>query len=113
MSGLFGDKKVSPGAFDPRGTAARKMAVESLRNIANTEVRDATPSADEDRDVDAIAELLKGVDSPVAVAELAERLKWDSDRAATALARGGDRGRLTFVRSGGRTFVGLPAASAA
>ncbi len=113
MSGLFGDKKPSPGGFDPRGTAAQKMAVESFRNIANTEVREQTSRADEDPDVDAIAGLLKGVESPVAVAEVAERLKWDSDRAAGALARGGDRGRLTFVRSGKRTFVGLPPTPAA
>lgn len=110
MSGLFGDKKVSSSVYDPRGSAARKMAVESFRNIANTEVRDTAQNSGEDTDLDAIAELLKGVDSPVAVAEVAERLNWNSDRAAQALARGGDRGQLTFVRSGSRTFVGLPTA---
>jgi len=117
MSGLFGDKKsssgIASGLSDVRGTAARKMAVESFRNIADAKVWESAPSPEEDPDVDAIAALLKSADRPVAVAEVAERLSWDSDRAANALGRGGDRGRLTFVRSGNRTFVGLPTASAA
>jgi hypothetical protein len=89
------------------------MAVESFRNIANTEIAEPTSGVREDPDVEAIAEVLKNAERPVAVAELAERLSWDSDRAAQALARGGDSGRLTFVRSGNRTFVGLSTASAA
>jgi hypothetical protein len=113
MSGHFGDKKLSPGAPDPRGTAARRLAVESLINIAGASVGEAPSSAANDPEVGAIVELLKSVDRPVAVADVAERLKWDSERAAQALARGGDGGVLTFIRSGASTFVGLSTASAA
>jgi hypothetical protein len=62
-----------------------------------------------DPEIDAIAELLKGARMPVAVAEVAERLGWDSGRAADALSRGGASSRLTFMSSQGRTFVGLAA----
>ncbi len=109
MSGGFGDRKPSSSGYDPRGTATQKMAVESLKNIASFTVGERSSPPDDDPDVDAISTLLKDAHSPVAIAEVAERLGWDSGHAADALARGGDRGRLTFLRTGGRTFVGLPA----
>jgi len=108
---MFGSKKQSSGSLGPGGTAAQKLAVESFKNIANTDVGGLVESAAaaEDVDVDAIALLLKGAGVPVGVAEVAERLGWDSGRAADALSRGAMSGRLTFVSSQGRTFVGLPA----
>ncbi len=93
------------------------MAVESFKNIANAEVTvtggmgGAVSAPEPDADVDAIADLLKDASAPVAIADLTTRLGWDSGRTADALARGGDRGRLSFVRYGDRTFVGLPAFS--
>lgn len=108
---MFGSKKQSSGSLEAGGTAAQKLAVESFKNIANTEIGALVqgPAAAEDPEVDAIAELLKGASVPVAVAEVAERLGWDSGRAADALSRGATSGRLTFMSSQGRTFVGLPA----
>ena len=113
MSGLFGDRRLSSGVLDARGTAARKMAIDSFRNIADTTLGPSEADAARDRDVDAIVALLKKADQPVAVVEVAERLGWDSDRAAQALSYGGDRGLLTFVRTSPQTLVGLPAAQAA
>ena len=118
MSSLFGDRKLksSSSGFDPRGTATQKMAVESFLNIANTTIGGDVgggvglrrPLPAQDADVDAIIALVEGAKAPLAIAEMADRLRWDSDRAANALERGGDLGRLTFARDGGRTFVGLP-----
>jgi hypothetical protein len=108
--GLFGDKKGSSSVYDARGTAARKMAIESFKNIANTVVGgDAVMGPSPDPEVEAIERLLSNATTPVAIAEVAEQLNWDSGRAAEALTRGGDNDRLIFVKSGGRTFVGLPA----
>ena len=112
----FGSKKRSPGSFDVVGTAAQKLAVESFKNIANTDVsvavdRDAIGSPAPDPDVEAITALVRNAGAPVAVADVAAQLHWDSGRAAEALSRGGASGRLTFVASAGRTFVGLPAQS--
>ena len=111
----FGSKKRSPGSLDPGGTAAQKLAVESFKNIANTDIGGAVgggaaPRARAlDPDVDEIVALVRKAGAPVAVADVAVQLHWDSARAAEALARGGAGGRLIFVGSSGRTFVGLPA----
>jgi hypothetical protein len=112
----FGSKKRS-GSFDVGGTAAQKLAVESFKNIANTDVSiagtdGAIGSPTPDPDVEAITTLVKNAGVPIAVADVAAQLHWDSGRASKALSRGGASGRLTFVASAGRTFVGLPAQSA-
>jgi hypothetical protein len=96
--------------YDLRGSAARKLAVESLRNIANVSVSDAGSDVvgpDSDPEVAAIVGLLRGARKPLYVAEVAERLQWDSDRAANALARGGDSGVLAFSKDGDTTMVAL------
>jgi hypothetical protein len=92
------------------GKAAQKLAIESLRNIANVRVRDtdAEPAGpDTDTELAAIVGVLRGAGTPLAVAEVAERLRWDPDKTASALERGGLSGLLKFSRDGDRTTVAL------
>ncbi|MDQ2080436.1 hypothetical protein RA307_09610 [Xanthobacteraceae bacterium Astr-EGSB] len=105
----FGRKGRS-GDYDVRGSAAQKLAIESLRNIANVSVSDVgsapAPTAMDD-ELATIAEVLRGAGTALAVAAVAERLGWDSDKTANALARGGQTGVLKFSREGDRTTVAL------
>jgi hypothetical protein len=96
--------------YDLRGSAARKLAIESLRNIANVSVSDTGSEVvgpESDPEVAAIVGLLRGAAMPLPVAEVAERLQWNSDKAANALARGGESGVLTFSKDGNTTTVML------
>ena len=96
--------------YDLRGSAAQKLAIESLRNIANVRVRDTgieTAISKGDEELKAIVGLLRDAGTPLPVSEVAERLQWDSGKAADALARGGEIGMLIFSKDGDRTTVAL------
>lgn len=108
-----GDRKTPPSAPDFRGSAAQRIAVESFKNIANVVIGEvASPPADE-ADIAAVVALLQATASPIAIAEVAERLGWDSTRAANALAAGGAAHRLMFFTSDGWTKVGIAGGSRA
>lgn len=106
----FGRKSKS-GDYDLRGSAARKLAIESLRNIANVNISgsgvEGAVSPETDPELAAIIGVLRGAGTPLAVTEVAERLRWKSDKTANALARGGESGVLRFSTNGETTTVSL------
>jgi hypothetical protein len=105
----FGRKRKSSD-YDLRGSAAQKLAIESLRNIANVNVSDTESEVvgpATDPEIAAIIGVLRGAGTPLTVAEVADRLQWDPDTAANALARGGETGVLAFSKDGDRTTVTL------
>lgn len=91
-------KRTSVFQYGTEGTAARKLAIESLQNIANVQL--------DSPELSAVVGLL--ADHPMAVSDLARRLvSFDSDRLATVLARGGESGLLSFRKEGDDTIVAL------
>jgi len=118
MSSSPGSKKTMSNPYDFHGSAAQRIAVESLKNIANVTIGgEPRPSKSEgshtppetapDPDLDAVVNLLRNARSPLSVADVAGRLQWDSNRAAGTLSRGGGIGRLVFSVVNGRTLVAL------
>jgi hypothetical protein len=99
--------------FGQQGSAARKVAVDSFQNIANVEISKpaTTGSAEDAEELKAISGVLHEAAKPLSVAEIAERLAWDSAKAANALARGGQYGLLRFSKVGETTKVELADAS--
>ncbi|MEJ2377952.1 MAG: hypothetical protein P8Y71_22060 [Pseudolabrys sp.] len=91
------------------GSAEQKLAVESVRNVANWGVHEKTgeSAADTDRELAAIVSVLRNAGTSLAVAEVAKQLQWDSEKTANALARGGEFGVLGFSRDGDWTTVAL------
>ena len=105
------------GESDMLGSAAQELAVESFRNIANVKigrgnvadvkvvcVEPATPQSD--NELAAVVDLLRG-SGALAVAGVADRLHWSSDKTANALVRGGKAGVLRFSKDGNNTTVAL------
>jgi imidazolonepropionase-like amidohydrolase len=89
----FGDLNVS-------GSNALRQAIGSTANIANISIGGDARS--DDAELETIVGILRSVHVPLPVAEM---LKWDSAKAADALARGGQRGVLIFSKDGDTTMV--------
>lgn len=85
---------------------AQKRAITSVQNVANVFNTSRFDNVDND-ELAAISELLLAQQTPLTVAEIAEALNWESDRAASALALGGEIGLLRFFKDGDSTRVEL------
>ncbi len=106
------------GESDMLGSAAQELAVESFRNIANVKIgrdrgrgnfgggRIEPASSQPDNELAAVVDLLRG-SGALAVAGVADRLHWSSDKTANALVRGGKAGVLRFSKDGNNTTVAL------
>jgi hypothetical protein len=113
-SGYVPSKKAKSGylSFGQQGSAARKVAVDSFQNIANVEIGSseavtAAGSVEASEELKTISDVLHEAAKPLAVAEIAERLRWDSAKVANALVRGGQSGALKFSKIGETTLVEL------
>lgn len=111
LGSILNRKKAGPGSvgFGQSGTAAMKLAIQSIQNIANIDIG-STPAADSGQDaadLAAISDVLRGAGKPLAVAKVAELLQWDSATAAKAFARGGQSGNLKFSKDGETTLVSV------
>src|SRR5271165_1666001 len=91
MSSFSSGKKSNPGASDFRGSAAQRIAVDSFKNIANVTITATDP------DVAEIVGFLRKSSGAAYVYKVADRLGWDSTRAANAMSRGAADGQLIFT----------------
>jgi hypothetical protein len=102
-------KKIASSDFGLRGSAARKLAIESLLNIANVYIGGDSSSATviSDEEFAPIIEVLRKAKHPVTVGVLAKQLPWDSTKTAEVLARAGQSGLLEFAKDGDTTTVAI------
>jgi hypothetical protein len=110
-------RRTKSSPYGTRGTAARKLAIESLQNIANVKVGvDALYGTGEDfsaGDPELVEIIALVSQNAMPVAEVAKSLpSYDSQKVANALARGGKYGILTFSKEGDNTVVALAKGSA-
>ena len=102
MSSFSSGKKPAASAADFRGSAAQRIAVDSFKNIANVTITATDP------DVAEIVGFLRKSSGAAHVYDVADRLGWDSTRAANAMSRGAADGQLTFAADRkGHTMVEL------
>ncbi|HME84080.1 MAG TPA: hypothetical protein VKG91_05890 [Roseiarcus sp.] len=102
MSTYSSGKKSESSASDFRGSAAQRIAVDSLKNIANVTITAIKPEVAE------IIALLRKSSGALYIYDVADRLGWDSARAANAMSRGAADGQLTFIADDkGQTMVEL------
>jgi len=102
-------KKIKSSDFGLRGSAARKLAIESSLNIANVHIGGNSSSVKviSDEEFAPIVEVLRKAKLPVRVGVLAKHLPWDSTKTADVLARAGQSGLLEFFKDGDTTTVAI------
>lgn len=109
LGGLNSLKRTKLGGvgFGQSGSAAQKLALDSLQNIANIDIASTgTATPDIDAEVEAVGNVLRAAATPLSVAKVAEHLpSWETGRVAKVLARGGQSGMLKFFRDGETTMV--------
>ena len=91
--------------YDVRlGSAARKLAVESVRNVANWGVRDSDveAAADTDAELAAIVSVLRNAGTPLAIAEAAEQLPQALRTQPNTVAFHGMLATIRYVPTGTR-----------
>jgi len=100
---------IRKGSTVIQDTIAQKRAVKSVANVASVFGLSGPIKNEEqiDPDLKALVDVLKSSSDLLSVAEVASKLGWDSDKAASMLVRASRERLLRFLKDGNLTRVEL------